>query len=203
MATQITPTTELIAINTMLSFIGEAPVSSITGNIGTDVAVAKNILDETSMSVQSQGWFFNREFDVTQTRDTNNKVPLDSNCVQAEASRPYQYLYQYTIRNGFLYDLKNHTDVFTKDPMIDKVLIQQFEHLPEYARRYITIKASRRFAARYIGADQLVKLANIDEQEAHVQFEQADSRAMDANILKDEYNMNYIANRGHKRSSRS
>jgi hypothetical protein len=203
MATQITATTELQAINIMLSFIGEAPVSAITGNIGTDVAVAINILDETSMSVQSQGWYFNREFDVTQTRDTNNKVPLDSNCVQAEASRPYQYLYQYTIRNGFLYDLKNHTDVFTKDPMIDKVLIQQFEHLPEYARRYITIKASRRFAARYIGADQLVKLANIDEQEAHVQFEQADSRAMDANILKDEYNMNYIANRGHKRSSRS
>jgi|TARA_E500000318_G_scaffold35826_1_gene34913 hypothetical protein len=203
MATQITATTELQAINIMLSFIGEAPVSAITGNIGTDVAVAINILDETSMSVQSQGWYFNREFDVTQTRDTNNKVPLDSNCVQAEASRPYQYLYQYTIRNGFLYDLKNHTDVFDKDPMIDKVLIQQFEHLPEYARRYITIKASRRFAARYIGADQLVKLANIDEQEAHVQFEQADSRAMDANILKDEYNMNYIANRGHKRSSRS
>ena len=203
MATQITATTELQAINIMLSFIGEAPVSAITGNIGTDVAVAKNILDETSMSVQSQGWYFNREFDVTQTRDTNNKVPLDSNCVQAEASRPYQYLYQYTIRNGFLYDLKNHTDVFDKDPMIDKVLIQQFEHLPEYARRYIVIKASRRFAARYIGADQLVKLANIDEQEAHVQFEQADSRAMDANILKDEYNMNYIANRGHKRSSRS
>jgi hypothetical protein len=203
MATQITATTELQAINIMLSFIGEAPVSAITGNIGTDVAVAINILDETSMSVQSQGWYFNREFDVTQTRDTNNKVPLDSNCVQAEASRPYQYLYQYTIRNGFLYDLKNHTDVFDKDPMIDKVLIQQFEHLPEYARRYITIKASRRFAARYIGADQLVKLANIDEQEAHVQFEQADSRAMNANILKDEYNMNYIANRGHKRSSRS
>tara|TARA_S200000501_G_C20565513_1_gene630683 strand:+ start:30 stop:641 length:612 start_codon:yes stop_codon:yes gene_type:complete len=203
MATQITATTELQAINIMLSFIGEAPVSAITGNIGTDVAVAINILDETSMSVQSQGWYFNREFDVTQTRDTNNKVPLDSNCVQAEASRPYQYLYQYTIRNGFLYDLKNHTDVFDKDPMIDKVLIQQFEHLPEYARRYIVIKASRRFAARYIGADQLVKLANIDEQEAHVQFEQADSRAMDANILKDEYNMNYIANRGHKRSSRS
>ena len=91
----------------------------------------------------------------------------------------------------FLYDLKNHTDVFTLDPQIDKVLVQQFEHLPEYARRYIVVKASRRFAARYIGASELVKLANIDEQEAHVQFEQADSRAMDANILKDEYNMNY------------
>ena len=166
-------------------------------------AVAKNILDETSMSVQSQGWFFNRELNVTQNRDSNNKVPLASNCVQAEASAPYQYLYQYTIRNGFLYDLKNHTNVFTTAPVqIDKTMIQQFEHLPEYARRYIVVKAARRFAARYIGADSLVKLATLDEQEAHVQFEQADSRAMDANILKDEYNMNYIVNRGYKRSSR-
>ena len=203
MATQITATTELQAINTMLSFIGEAPVSSITGNIGTDVAVAKNILDETSMSVQSQGWFFNRELEITMARDTSNKVPLDSNCVQVEASAPYQYLYQYTIRNGYLYDLKNKTDVFTSDPQVDKVLVQQFEHIPEYARRYIVVKASRRFAARYIGASELVKLANLDEQEAHVAFEAADSRAMDANILKDEYNMNYITNRGNKRSSRS
>ena len=203
MTTQITPTTELQAINTMLSFIGEAPVSSITGNIGTDVAVAVNILDETSMSVQSQGWFFNREFEVTQARDSDNKVPLDSNCVQAEASRPYQYLYQYTIRNGFLYDLKNHTDVFTYNPQIDKVLVQQFEHLPEYARRYIVVKASRRFAARYVGATELIKMAQLDEQEAHMAFEQADSRAMDANMLNDDYNTSYIAKRGPRRSGRN
>jgi len=187
----------------MLSFIGEAPVSSITGNIGTDVAVAKQILDETSLSVQNQGWFFNRDLEVTLTRDTANKVPLETNCVALEPSAPYQYQYSYTIRNGFLYDLKNHTDVFATAPVqVDKTMIQQFEHIPEYARRYITVKAARRFAARYIGADSLVKLATLDEQEAHVQFEQADSRAMDANILKDEYNMNYIVNRGHKRSSR-
>jgi hypothetical protein len=203
MATQITPTTELQAINTMLSFIGESPVSAITGNIGTDVAVAINILNETSMSIQSQGWYFNREFDVTQNRDSNNKVPLDSNCVQAEASAPYQYLYQFTIRNGFLYDLKNHTDVFTFNPKLDKVLVQQFEHLPEYARQYIVVKAARRFAARYIGANELVKLAGLDENEAHVAFEQADSRAMDANMLRDDYNLNYITNRSSKRSSRS
>lgn len=203
MATQITATTELQAINTILSFIGEAPVSSITGNIGTDVAVAKQILDESSLSIQTQGWFFNRELEVTQARDTDNKVPLETNCVSIEPSVPYQYQYSYTIRDGFLYDLKNHTNVFATAPVqIDKTMIQQFEHLPEYARRYITVKAARRFAARYIGADSLVKLASLDEQEAHVAFEQADSRAMDANILKDEYNLNYIVNRGFKRSSR-
>ena len=43
MATQITPTTELQAVNQMLSVIGEAPVNSITGTVTTDVSVAKNI----------------------------------------------------------------------------------------------------------------------------------------------------------------
>ena len=155
MTTQINSTTELQAINTMLSFIGESPVSSITGNIGTDVAVAKNILDETSMSVQSQGWFFNRELNITASRDTSNKVPLEANCVQVESSAPYQYFYQYTIRNQYLYDLKNKTDIFTYDPTVDKVLVQQFEHLPEYARRYISVKASRRVTLLIEGLEGL------------------------------------------------
>ena len=47
--TQIIPTTELQAVNIMLSMIGEAPVNTITGVTNVDVSVAKNILDETSI----------------------------------------------------------------------------------------------------------------------------------------------------------
>ena len=59
MTTQITLTSELQAINTMLSIIGEAPVSSITENIGADVSIAKQILDESSVDIQSKGWNYN------------------------------------------------------------------------------------------------------------------------------------------------
>ena len=59
MTTRITPTTELEAVNIMLSVIGEAPVNTITGTNSVDVSVAKNVLDETSMSVQGMGWNFN------------------------------------------------------------------------------------------------------------------------------------------------
>ena len=45
MAFRITPTTELQAVNTLLSIICEAPVSSITGNTGVDVSIALQILD--------------------------------------------------------------------------------------------------------------------------------------------------------------
>ena len=146
MTTQITPTTELQAINIMLSVIGEAPVNSITGTTSVDVSTAKNLLDETSMSIQSQGWHFNtHENYKSLALDQNNKIPLPSNCVKVDASRDFRYI-NVTLRNGFLYDLEKHTDVFTSAPQVDIVLVQQFEHLPEYARRYIVVKASRRFA---------------------------------------------------------
>ena len=77
MATQITPTSELQAVNIMLSTIGEAPVNSITGTTTVDVSTAKNILNETSMSIQSQGWNFNTHVNYKSlSLDSDNKVPL-------------------------------------------------------------------------------------------------------------------------------
>ena len=197
MATQITPTTELQTVNQMLSVIGEAPVNSITGTVTTDVSVAKNILDETSMSIQSMGWNFNTHYAYVLTRNTDNKVPLPSNCVQADASAQYRFR-NLVIRNGFLYDMDNHTDVFgtnTTLPTVDLVLVQQFEQLPEYARQYIAAKSARRFASRYIGDKGITELAGNDEQEALAAFRQADSRSADANILEGDVNTNSIINR--------
>ena len=202
MATQITPTTELQTVNQMLSVIGEAPVNSITGTVTTDVSVAKNILDETSMSIQSMGWNFNTHYAYVLTRNTDNKVPLPSNCVQADASAQYRFR-NLVIRNGFLYDMDNHTDVFgtgTTLPTVDLVLVQQFEQLPEYARQYIAAKSARRFASRYIGDKGITELAGNDEQEALAAFRQADSRSADANILEGDVNTNSIINRTIRRT---
>ena len=202
MATQITPTTELQTVNQMLSVIGEAPVNSITGTVTTDVSVAKNILDETSMSIQSMGWNFNTHYAYVLTRNTDNKVPLPSNCVQADASAQYRFR-NLVIRNGFIYDMDNHTDVFgtnTTLPTVDLVLVQQFEQLPEYARQYIAANSPRRFASRYIGDKGITELAGNDEQEALAAFRQADSRSADANILEGDVNTNSIINRTIRRT---
>ena len=201
MATQITPTTELQAVNIMLSTIGEAPVNSITGTTTVDVSTAKNILDETSMSIQSLGWNFNTHTNYKSlSLDSNNKVPLPVNCVKADANQSYRHL-NYTIRDGFLYDMEKHTDVFTSAPSsVDLVLVQQFEHLPEYARRYITVKAARRFAARFIGDSQLTQLTAQDENEALMAFHQADSQESDINILNGDSNTFSIINRTTRRT---
>ena len=200
MTTQITPTTELQAINIMLSVIGEAPVNSITGTTSVDVSTAKNLLDETSMSVQSQGWHFNTHENYKNLAlDQDSKIPLPSNCVKADASKNFRYI-NVTLRNGFLYNLETHTDVFTTVPEVDLVLVQQFEKLPEYARQYITQKASRRFASRFLGDAQIVQLIGQDENEALMAFHQADSKETDVNMLEGDSNTYSIINRPTRRT---
>ena len=44
-----TRTTELEAVNTILSTIGEAPLSTLTGSLPVDGTTAKNILNEISI----------------------------------------------------------------------------------------------------------------------------------------------------------
>ena len=200
MTTQITPTTELQAINIILSVIGEAPVNSITGTTSVDVSTAKNLLDETSMSVQSQGWHFNTHENYKNLAlDQDSKIPLPSNCVKADASKNFRYI-NVTLRNGFLYNLETHTDVFTTVPEVDLVLVQQFEQLPEYARQYITQKASRRFASRFLGDAQIVQLIGQDENEALMAFHQADSKETDVNMLEGDSNTYSIINRPTRRT---
>jgi len=201
MATQITPTTELQSVNIMLSTIGEAPVNSITGTTTVDVSTARNILNETSMSIQSQGWNFNSHNNYKSlSLDGDSKVPLPSNCVKADANISQRHK-NYTIRNGYLYDMDNHTDIFSSAPSsVDLVLVQQFEHLPEYARQYVTMKASRRFASRFIGDKEITQLIGQDENEALMAFHQADSQEADINILNGDANTFSIINRTGRRT---
>ena len=65
--TIITRTTELEAVNTILSTIGEAPLSTLTGSLPVDGTTAKNVLNEINREVQSAGWQFNSHYKVDLT----------------------------------------------------------------------------------------------------------------------------------------
>ena len=55
-------TTQLQAVNSMLSTIGEAPVNSLDSGL-VDAETAETVLNEVSRDVQSFGWNFNTEPD--------------------------------------------------------------------------------------------------------------------------------------------
>src|ERR1043166_1428635 len=58
----LVPTTELEAINSMLSAIGEQPIAAVDTATQADVQMAVNILRDVTREVQSIGWRFNTEF---------------------------------------------------------------------------------------------------------------------------------------------
>jgi hypothetical protein len=60
--TDLLPTTELEAVNAMLSAIGEAPVDDVEAPTQADVEMAVTILRNTCREVQTMGWRFNTEF---------------------------------------------------------------------------------------------------------------------------------------------
>lgn len=60
----LTATTELEAINSMLARTGQAPLTDLTSVTAADVSIAVSTLRDVSREVQLQGWRFNTEWGV-------------------------------------------------------------------------------------------------------------------------------------------
>ena len=80
----VAATTELACINIMLAAIGEAPINSLVGTLPVDARIAQSTLTEVNKSVQSEGWSFNTEIDVTLTRDVSNHISLSTDVLRVD-----------------------------------------------------------------------------------------------------------------------
>tara|TARA_B110000196_G_C21036039_1_gene609987 strand:- start:502 stop:1089 length:588 start_codon:yes stop_codon:yes gene_type:complete len=191
-----TRTTELEAVNTILSTIGEAPLSSLTGSLPVDGTTAKNILNEISREVQSAGWHYNTQYKVDLTRDADNKVPIGTDVVRVELNDKYdKSSYDVVQRGSYLYNLAKNTNIFTQDFTENTlVYLLEFEILPEQARRYITIRSARVFHDRTLGANTIHKFSSEDEARSLAVMRQAETATGD-NTIFDSGLQKYIVNR--------
>ena len=191
-----TRTTELEAVNTILSTIGEAPLSTLTGSLPVDGTTAKNILNEISREVQSAGWHFNTQYKVDLTRDTDNKVPIGTDVVRVELNNKYdKSSYDVVQRGTYLFNLAKNSETFDQD-FTENTLIYllDFDKLPEQARRYITIRSARVFHDRTLGANTLHKFSSEDEARSLSVMKQAETATGD-NTIFDSDLQKYIVNR--------
>ena len=198
MTTQ-TRTSELEAVNTILSTIGESPLNTLSGSLPVDGTIAKNVLSEVSREVQSQGWHFNTHYKVTLSRDTNNKIPLATNIVRVEVDpRRYSKVsYDIVQRNNFLYNLAKNEETFdTNFQDATAVYLLPFDEIPEQAKRYITIRSARIFHDRTLGANTIHKFSQEDEAKALSILKQAESHTGDYSIF-DTPEQAYTIIRGH------
>ena len=181
-------TTKLEAVNVMLSVIGEAAVNSLSSGL-QDAETAEMILENISRSVQSSGWSFNEELGYPLSPDSNGHLNLPANCIRADLSlsesKYRNSSYDYVQRGLKLYDKINHTYTIDEPVKVDMCVLLDFEELPEAARRFITIRASRVFQERVVGSDLLSSLTADDENTAWLDLLHSESDVNDYNIFDD------------------
>ena len=180
--------TKLEAVNVMLSTIGEAAVNSLSSGL-LDAETAETILDNITRSTQTTGWSFNEEVGYTLSPDSNGHLNLPANCVRADlsstVSKHRNANFDYIQRGQKLYDKVNHTYTINETVVVDMIVLLDFDELPEAARRFITIRASRVFQERVVGSDLLSSLTADDENTAWLDLLHSESEVSDFNIFDD------------------
>lgn len=158
-------TSELDAVNTMLSIIGEAPLDSLdNGVLHADGAQARSILHRVSKQVQEEGWFFNREENYPLHPDAlTQEINIGNDVLSVDTEKTADNI---TLRGNRLYNMTAHTYKFDAMLNVTLILYLPFEELPEVAKEYITIRASRRFQAEAVGSETLHSLSEQDEYRA-------------------------------------
>lgn len=184
----LTKTTKLQAINTMLSTVGEPPVNSLSAQ-RADSLIAQSILDEITREVLTYGWQFNTNDKVTMSPETSTGyIYVSDSIVRVDTDRvSYPYV-DVVVRGNRLYDRMNNTYSFTEPLITTQVILMDFDDMPESAKRYVAIRASRIYQDRMVGSTTLHAFTAQDETIALARMTEFENETGDYSMF-DSYDM--------------
>jgi hypothetical protein len=182
--------TELEAVNTLLSIIGEAPIdklADISDNEISDASLARKTLKEVSRDVQAEGWLFNTDNEVSVSVDSKGEYPLPENALRCDFS-PNRYPSSNLIARGNrIYDRTNRTFEIDNDGaplVIDQVVMElNWDELPHAAQQYISIRSGRIYSDRYINSNVIFSYTVQDESYSRAQLVRFEEASLSSNLL--------------------
>jgi hypothetical protein len=186
-------TTQLQAVNQMLSGIGQSPVTSLDV-ANPEIAIAIDILEQVDREVQSEGWHFNTEVAYPFMADNSGNIYVPANVLQLSDNKyANNQKYQTVLRDGRLYDKIQHTYTFTPGQTVkcDVVWKFDFEDVPGVFQDYITQRATRVFAGRVMGSQEMVTFNAQDELLLRANCLAYDTSSSDVNIFGQESGQNF------------
>ena len=190
----VAASTKLESVNILLSAIGESPINTLSETTGTtfdntvlpvDAQMALDVLQEQNRAVQSEGWSFNTEIDVTLLRSNVTKEVILPTDVLRVDPNIHQHPSVDAIQRGLkMYDRLNNTFSFDNDLVCTIVYFREFNEIPEPARYYITVKAARVFVDRLVSDGGLRGFTQQDEARARAVLMETDLSNADHNLLR-------------------
>lgn len=154
--------TELDVINDMLATMGISPLNQLDDN-NPDVANGRRILASQSETIQSRGWWFNKEQIELFPDALSGYIYLPGDAIVCDPVIR-EPLLPITERDGRLYDTDKNTFVFTGNKPVTCWIVRNipFKNLPPSAQRVIGLASVRKFQQSYDADPQ--KMARIDQE---------------------------------------
>ena len=184
--------TELDAVNQILSSVGQAPVTTLDLK-NPEVAIALNTLREVNRQVQNEGWCFNTERGYKLTPDsTTNQIAYPSNMLAIDTNvDTHKDKYDVVRRQGKLYDKLNHTYTFTDEITADVVWLFDFTDVPPQIQAYMTARAARLACTKMVGDSELNKLLAEQEMQTRAAAVEYDCNQGDYSVFGFKDGQNY------------
>ena len=165
--------TELSAVNAILGSIGQSPVN-LLDYANPEISFIYNILKESNIDVQTEGWTFNIEYHIKENvSTTDNKIIIESDVIRIDNTDEWDRTRDFVRRKDSdgiwkLYDRVNHTFEYPDDDYfyVNKVRLLKFEDIPAPFQRYIVYKACGRAAVQLVSNANLQKMLSTFETQA-------------------------------------
>ena len=171
--TTVDTDTELSAVNSILGAIGQSPVSQLD-YANPEISFIYNILKESNIDVQTEGWTFNIEYHIKENVNaSDNKIIIESDVIRIDNTDEWDRTRDFVRRKDTdgiwkLYDRVNHTFEYPDDDYfyVNKVRLLKFEDIPAPFQRYIVYKACGRAAVQLVSNANLQKMLSTFETQA-------------------------------------
>lgn len=155
--------TEINAINEVLAAVGQAPVTTLD-QTNPDVSIIQQTLKTVSREVQSEGWHFNKEYNIELSPQTDKTIPIPDTYLQLDVNRELFKSYDVVRRDGKLYDKIRHTNKFEEKISVDVVHYFKWTDLPAAIQDYIVARTAATVSTRLIGDSTQYQILSQREQ---------------------------------------
>lgn len=138
----------LTAINTMLSHIQQAPISSLSGNKTARVLMAENLLDIQTKAVQMLSYDFNKLENFPLYPNEENEIILPKNVLKVDVCKSFFDGNRYVQRGNRLYNKTLNTYKIGRYLEVNIILELNFDELPEPVKWYVIMQAANKFVSQ-------------------------------------------------------
>lgn len=170
--------TELEAVNMLLRLIGSSPVNSLQ-RAHPDVENAKSTLDRIRKQVQLRGWWFNLDYNVQYTPDSNGEI-----IVPSEVHKVFTNDSSVVLRGGKLYNQYEQTFTFTDNVIIARqTRLLDWDDMPHSCQLHAAYLSGAQFIRDELEDPQKKKDLERDAGAAMMELKKEDLEAMRYNMF--------------------